>query len=660
MIDKQRPDPDDLLRRIKQEESIKHRGKFKVFLGMCAGVGKTYSMLEAAHAVKKDGKDVVIGYVETHKREETESLTHGLELIPRKVIEYRGNNFEEMDIDAILQRKPAIVLVDELAHTNIPGSRHLKRFQDVLEILENGIDVYTTINIQHIESRSITVNEITGVDIQEKVPDSVIDQATDIEVVDISPDDLLKRLADGKVYIPGKAVQATQNFFRKGNLHALRELALRMTAEKVDTELINYKRDKNIGEVWKTAEKLLVAVGPGPYSAKLIQWTRRMAFNLGAQWYAVTVETGIPLSESENTNLNKNIQLAERLGGNVINIINADVVAGILQVAHENNVNQIVIGKSLSGNKLRMLWSKNISNRILNESGNIDVYVIKADKSVHADRKQKFRLRLVTSSLNDYLIAFGIVSILTLICFPFSNFVGYQTIGMIYLLTITILSLFLGRGAVIFTAMLNSIAWNYFFIPPVFTFHIDKIEDIITLASNFIIALVVSVLITRIKKYHAVLTINQRHSSILNSLLENLNKATSIKEVAAITRNELLHNFNADALIYLKEKDGNKLERRAFGNQELNSIKDYAVAVWSFTSNEVAGKFTDTLTDSNLQFIPLATVYGVWGVIGVHFLDKKAPSYDIQRILKTIYTQVGLSIEREINNDKRVESAQMN
>ena len=660
MIDKQRPDPDDLLRRIKQEESIKHRGKFKVFLGMCAGVGKTYSMLEAAHAVKKDGKDVVIGYVETHKREETESLTYGLELIPRKVIEYRGNNFEEMDIDAILQRKPAIVLVDELAHTNIPGSRHLKRFQDVLEILENGIDVYTTINIQHIESRSITVNEITGVDIQEKVPDSVIDQATDIEVVDISPDDLLKRLADGKVYIPGKAVQATQNFFRKGNLHALRELALRMTAEKVDTELINYKRDKNIGEVWKTAEKLLVAVGPGPYSAKLIQWTRRMAFNLGAQWYAVTVETGIPLSESENTNLNKNIQLAERLGGNVINIINADVVAGILQVAHENNVNQIVIGKSLSGNKLRMLWSKNISNRILNESGNIDVYVIKADKSVHADRKQKFRLRLVTSSLNDYLIAFGIVSILTLICFPFSNFVGYQTIGMIYLLTITILSLFLGRGAVIFTAMLNSIAWNYFFIPPVFTFHIDKIEDIITLASNFIIALVVSVLITRIKKYHAVLTINQRHSSILNSLLENLNKATSIKEVAAITRNELLHNFNADALIYLKEKDGNKLERRAFGNQELNSIKDYAVAVWSFTSNEVAGKFTDTLTDSNLQFIPLATVYGVWGVIGVHFLDKKAPSYDIQRILKTIYTQVGLSIEREINNDKRVESAQMN
>ena len=410
----------------------------------------------------------------------------------------------------------------------------------------------------------------------------------------------------------------------------------------------------------ETAEKLLVAVGPGPYSARLIQWTRRMAFKLGAQWFVVNVETGVPLLENEKINLNKNIQLAERLGAIVVNIIHTDIVAGVLQVAHENNVNQIVIGKSLKGNKIKSLWSRNISNRILNESGNIDVYVIKADKTVQADKNGKPRFRLVTSSFNDYLIAFGIVAIITLICFPFSNYVGYQTVGLIYLLTITILSLFLGRGAVIFTAFLNSIIWNYFFITPIFTFHINNIQDIITLTANFIIALVVSVLITRIKKYQTVLIINQRHSEIINSLLENLNKATSIKDVVAITRNELLHSFNADALIYLKEKNGNKLEKRAFGNQELNSLKEYAVAVWSFTSNEVAGKFTDTLSDSNLQFIPLSTVYGIWGVIGVRFQDNKAPSYDIQRILKTIYTQVGLSIEREINNDKRVESAQIN
>ncbi len=660
MTEEWRPNPDELLRKIKHEETIKHRGKFKIFFGMCAGVGKTYAMLEAAHAVKKDGKDVVIGYVETHKRAETESLTRDLEIIPRKKIDYRGAEFEEMDIDAILQRKPEIVLVDELAHTNITGSRHLKRYQDVMEILENGIDVYTTVNVQHVESRSVTVNEITGIAIHEKVPDSVFDLATDIELVDISPDDLLKRLSEGKVYIPTKTAQATQNFFRKGNLHALRELALRITAEKVDSELINYKRDKNIGEIWKTSEKLLVAVGPGPYSAKLIQWTRRMAYNLGAQWFAVTVETGVQLSENEKLNLNKNIQLAERLGAIVINIINPDVVAGVLQVAHENNVNQIVIGKSLKSNRLSALWTQNISNRILSESGNIDIYVIKADKSVHSDKKRKLRIQLVTSKFNDYLIALGVVSIITLLCFPFSNYMGYQTVGLVYLLTITILSLFLGRSAVIFTAALNSIMWNFFFIPPLFTFHIYKIEDIITLASNFIIALVVSILITRIKKYHAVLTINQRHSVIINSLLENLNKATSIKEVVAITRNELQHSFNADAVIYLKEKSGKGLGKRAFGNSELNNVKDFSVAIWSFTSNEVAGRFTDTLSDANLQFIPLSTIYGVWGVMGVRFLDQKPPSFDIQRILRTMYAQVSLSIEREINNDKRVESAQIN
>jgi len=660
MIEELRPDPDELLRRIKHEETIKHRGKFKIFFGMCAGVGKTYAMLEAAQAVKLEGKDVVIGYVETHKRKETESLTQNLEIIPRKKIEYRGAEFEEMDIDAILQRKPEIVLVDELAHTNITGSRHLKRYQDVIEILESGIDVYTTINVQHIESRSITVNEITGISIHEKVPDSIFDLATDIELVDISPDDLLKRLADGKVYIPEKTVQATQNFFRKGNLHALRELSLRITAEKVDSELINYKKNKNIGEVWKTTEKLLVAVGPGPYSVKLIQWTRRMAFNLGAQWFAVNVETGVHFSENEKLNLNKNIQLAERLGAIVINIINPDVVAGVLQVAHENNVNQIVIGKSLNRNKLSSLWSKNISNRILNESGNIDVFVIKADKSVGSDKKQKLHIQLITSTFNDYLIALGVVAIITLICFPFTQYIGYQTVGMIYLLTITILSLFLGRSAVVFTAILNSIAWNFFFIPPLFTFHINKIEDLITSASNFIIALVVSILITRIKKYHRVLTINQRHSVIINSLLENLNKTTTIKEVVAITRHELQHSFNADAVIYLKEKKGKGLAKRAFGNSDLNLVKDFAVAVWAFNSNEIAGKYTDTLSDSNIQLIPLTTIYGVWGVIGVRFMDNKAPSYDIQRILKTIYAQVALSIEREINNDKRVESAQNN
>jgi len=645
-----RPNPDDLLKRIKSEEDRRKKGKLKIFFGMCAGVGKTYAMLRAARMVKKDGLDVVIGYVETHKRKETEEQLRDLEIIPRQVIDYKGTQFEEMDINAILERNPQIVLVDELAHTNIEGSRHNKRYQDVMEILDNGIDVYTTVNVQHIESRSNTVNEITGIQIHEKVPDSIIDLASEIELIDLPADDLIKRLSEGKVYISEKAAQATQHFFRKGNLHALRELALRVTAEKVDNDLTLYKQDKNISESWKTAEKLLVAVGPSPYSAKLIQWTRRMAYNLGAQWFAVCVETGLSLSDQEKNNLNKNIELAERLGATIIHTSNTDVVLGVLQIARENNVSQIVIGKTLHLNKFKSIWKENISNRLIQESGNIDVYVVKADKSIGSFPKQASRFHFL-KSYNDYFIALLTVCLLSLICFPFTKAVGYQTIGLVYLLEITILSLFLGSGAVIFTAILNSIAWNYFFIPPLFTFHVERLEDILTLIFNFVIALVVSVLITRTRKFHSILKINQQHSSIIRSLLESLNKTTSIKDVVLQARNELQKSFSLDAVVYLKEKGDSTLEPNAFGNTDILQPKDLSVAFWTFNNNKQAGKFTDTLSDANLQFHPLSTNYGIIGVIGIHFSQDKKLSFETQAILKTVIGQVALSLEREINND---------
>lgn len=645
-----RPNPDDLLKRIKSEENNLKKGKLKIFFGMCAGVGKTYAMLRAARLAKEDGIDVVIGYVETHKRKETEEQLRDQEIIPRLRIDYKGTQFEEMDINAILERRPRIVLVDELAHTNIQGSRHNKRYQDVIEILDNGIDVYTTVNVQHIESRSNTVNEITGIQIQEKVPDSVIDLASEIELIDLPADDLLKRLSEGKVYVAEKAQQATQSFFRKGNLHALRELALRVTAEKVDNTLTLYKQDKNISESWKTTDKLLVAVGPSPYSAKLIQWTRRMAYNLGAQWFAVCVETGLALSEQEKNNLNKNIELAERLGAIIITTTNTDVVLGILQIARDNNVSQIVIGKTLHSNSFRSLWRENISNRLIHESGNIDVYVVKADKSIGRAPRQASRFHFL-KSYNDYLIAFVTVCLLSLICFLFRDKIGYQTVGLIYLLGITILSLFLGSGAVIFTALLNSFAWNYFFIPPLYTFHIERLEDILTLVFNFVIALVVSILLTRTRKFHSILTINQQHSSIIQSLLESLNKTTSIKEVVQHTRNELQKSFSLDAVVYLKEKDGKGLDQKVFGNIDLLDSKDFSVAFWAFHNNKQAGRFTDTLSDAKLQFFPLSTSYGLVGVIGIHFMQDKKLSYETQAILKTFISQVALSLEREINND---------
>jgi two-component system sensor histidine kinase KdpD len=303
-------------------------------------------MLLAAQKNKRDSKNVTIGYIETHGRTETEQLLAGLEIIPRKKYPYKGIILEEMDLDAILNRKPAIVLVDELAHTNIPGSRHLKRYQDVAEIIENGIDVYTTVNVQHLESRAGTVQEITGIKINETVPDSILENADEIELIDITPDNLLKRFAEGKVYIPQNAAGAAENFFRKGNIHALREMALRLTAERVDMDMLDYMRTKNILGTWKTTEKLMVAVGPSPTSEKLIRWTRRMAFALGAQWFAVSIDLGKKVSDKKRKLLSFHLELAKELGAKIIHSIDSDVVEGLLRVALENNVTQIVIGKT--------------------------------------------------------------------------------------------------------------------------------------------------------------------------------------------------------------------------------------------------------------------------------------------------------------------------
>ncbi len=647
-----RPNPDEILRRIQKEETGEKRGRLRIFFGMCAGVGKTYAMLQSAHILKNEGFDVVVGIAETHGRKETEELLSGLEVIPRMKIPYREVSFDEMDIDAILERHPQFVLVDELAHTNVPGSRHAKRYQDVTELLDNGINVYTTVNVQHIESRSETVHEITGIHIHETVPDSFVSQADEIELIDISPDELLKRLAEGKVYIPERARHAIENFFRKGNLHALRELSLRVTAEKVDDELLDYMRAKNISGPWKTTEKLMVAVGPSPYSAKLIRWTRRMAYNLGANWVAVCVDTGRKLSEEDRNLLNKNIELSEKLGATIVHVTNADIVEGLLQVGREYNVSQIVVGKTLDKKSYLAPFSgKNISDRLIRESGNIDIYAIKADKTATLRRKKRIFDQTLPIKVKEYFTALAVVCSVSLICFPFTDFIGYQTVGIIYLVTIAVLSLLLGRGPVIMTAFLNFFVWNYFFIPPQFTFHVQRVEDVFTLFANFCIAIVSAVLVTKIRKNQLVLKKSQQRITILNSLLEALNRTNSIKEVVAKTRDELQKYFATDAAVILKDKTGRGLDKRVFGNKKMVSDKDWSVASWVFANRKPAGRYTDTLSDSELQVIPLSTANSVIGVICVKFLEGKKPLHDDLIVLRNFIGQVTLAIEREINID---------
>src|SRR6266403_5672133 len=380
MSDAERPDPDALLARMKRKEIESTRGKLKIFFGMSPGVGKTYAMLQAARQKQAEGCEVVVGVVETHGRKETEALLEGMPIMPRTQIEYRGTKLDEMDLDAILTWHPGLAVVDELAHTNAPGSRHPKRYQDVLELLDAGINVYTTLNVQHVGSRSDTVRQITGAPVSETVPDSVLDLADEIVLVDLTPEQLRTRLAEGKVYLGERAEWAAKNFFKESNLTALREMALRVVAEHVDRDLRDIMSEEKIVGPWKSADRLLVAVSASPYSERLIRYTRRLAASMEASWIVANIEGPRPLSQDEQTRLTRYIALARQLRAEVISTPGREVAETLLRVARENNVTQIVIGKPL-GARWLYFWKRDPLRWLMRHSGNIDIHMIPADES---------------------------------------------------------------------------------------------------------------------------------------------------------------------------------------------------------------------------------------------------------------------------------------
>ncbi len=409
---------------------------------MCAGVGKTYDMLKDAREAKSKGIDVVVGYVETHRRSETEALLAGLPIVPRKQLEYRGTTLEEMDLDAILARKPKLALVDELAHTNAPGSRHTKRYQDILELLDNGIDVFTTLNVQHLESRADTVAQITGSTIRETVPDSIFESADEIEIIDIAPDELLKRLTEGKVYTSERSKQAIENFFRKGNLTALREMSLRLTAERVDRQLRDYMRRQRISGPWKSGQRILVGISPSPYSTHLIRWARRVSYTMDASWIAVYVETSKSLNEKEKEQLSKNIKLAGELGAEIFTTSDEDIAGALIRVAREQNVTQILVGKP--ERHLFSSASRHL-NDLIERSHNLDIYIV-GHEETDTQGKNRQGFFQIQSAFPQYLIASAIVLIVALICFPLSQYIGYRTVSLIILLTVSLLPLRMGPG----------------------------------------------------------------------------------------------------------------------------------------------------------------------------------------------------------------------
>ncbi len=647
MKDYTRPDPDALLQSIKEDEKRDgKRGKLKIFFGMAAGVGKTYAMLEAARRLAREGSDIVIGYIVTHGRVETEELVNGLEIIPRKKIDYRGMIIEEFDIDAVLARKPAVVLVDELAHTNAEGSRHTKRYQDVTELLDNGISVYSTLNVQHLESQADVVEKITEIKVRETVPDSILDLADEIELVDIPPEELLKRLAEGKVYIPEKAGLAAERFFRKGNITALREMALHYTARLVGYELRDYTQKRNIKGPWKSGERLMVAVSPSPYSEYLIRWTRRMAFNLNAPWVALYVDKQRQLTGPTQDLLAKNLNLARELGAEVISTSGEDVVNGLLRVAQQQNVTQIVVGKPLRRYVSDIFSGGNLVERLLRLSGDIEIHIV-TQPDVHGKIKGASVYARRSEPLKEYLIGAGAVALVTLASLPLTGITGYWTIALIYLFCVVMISLYIGRGPVLMVAALSALLWNFIFIPPLFTLAISKLEDVMMFGMYFIIATILGTLTSRLRLKERALRMREKRITDLYELSKSLGNALGIDEVINIATAYIGDYFEAKVAFILPNDSGQlSAMPHNSGTHEITA-KERGVVEWTFKNKKPAGLFTGTLPHSEAHYIPLIAPGSIVGVLAIRPVSSMHFSPEQESFLQNIIYQLSMRIERE-------------
>ena len=645
MSDELRPDPDALLRALEKEQSGK--GKLKIFFGMAAGVGKTYSMLREARQKQVEGIDVVIGYLESHQRKETEELATVFETIPRRKLEYRERVLEEMDLDAVLVRKPALVLVDELAHTNVPGARNEKRYQDVLELIARGIDVFTTVNVQHLESFADTVEEIAGISVHERIPDSIFDTADQVVLIDISPEELLKRLEEGKVYLGDAARSALDNFFKKSTLTALREMSLRHTALLVDHQLASYAQEGGRESPAKSGERLLTAISPSPNSAHLIRWTRQRAFSLKAEWTALYVETGQPLDDSAQEALRKNMNLARQLGGAVVTIPSEDVAFAVLRYARTNNVSQIVLGKSGLSPSRRLLRGRSVTDRILAESGDIDVAVVqeKGTRVVHSPTRLSTRLRAQGMSFVFALALVAAVTILNLLALPE---VGYHTVSILYLLSVIAIAFFASRAAVLVCTALSALLWDYFFIPPRFTFVIAKLEDALMIILYFVTAAALAFLMSRLRINQRMLAVRERRMVLLYNFSQELSLKHSIPEIVQTSLERISKYFEAECILFLRE--GETTIERTVRSLQGSTVddKEFGVAQWCFANRTPCGKYTDTLSFAVYHYIPLLTPDSTAGVLGIRLAEGRAWPHDQDAFLQTLGRNLSLSIEREL------------
>jgi two-component system sensor histidine kinase KdpD len=641
-----RPSPEALLAAATQDG----RGRLKVFLGAAPGVGKTYEMLLAAQARRRDGVDVVAGIVESHGRGETEALLEGLEAIPRLQVEYKGHLLAEMDLDAILERRPELVLVDELAHTNAPGSRHPKRYLDVEELIAAGIDVFATLNIQHVESLNDVIARITRIRVRETVPDSILDLADDIEVVDLSPEDLIKRLREGKVYVPQQAERAVRHFFSQGNLTALRELALRRTAQRVDEQLLSHMRAHAISGPWAAGERVLVCVSEAPSTAGLIRYARRVADRLRVPWTAIYVETARAhrLPDAERDRIVDLLRLAERLGASTITIPGRNIAEEVLTYATANNITQIVIGKSNRSRWFEMVHGS-VVHELVRKTGPISVHVISADddgsvppQSVRTRRKPE------PFGIWDYIGSTAAVAIALGIGLLLKQFTDVRSVSLVLLTSVLASAVAWGLWPSLFAAIASMLAYNFFFLPPLYTLTVADPENVVALFVFLIVAIIVSNLTAATRRQAMVARLRAKTTAELYAFSRKVAGIGALDDLLWATAYQISSMLGVRTVLLLPVRVGEGLEvASGYPPEDRLDDADMAAARWSWEHNRPAGRGADTLPGGKRLFLPLRTGSGPVGVIGI---DRDAPgpllTPDERRLLDALADQSAIAVER--------------
>lgn len=643
----------------------RHFGKLRVFVGAAPGVGKTYAMLETARARKKDGCDIVVGVVETHGRKDTEALLEGLEVVPRRVAEYKGRQLDEMDIDAVLARHPQIVLVDELAHTNAPGSRHPKRYLDVEELLGAGIDVYTTVNIQHIESLNDVVAQITRVRVRETVPDSIFDRADAVELVDITPEDLISRLKEGKVYLPKQAERALEHFFSPANLTALRELALRRTAERVDEQLLTHMQARAIPGPWAAGERILVCVSEDSRSAGLVRYAKRLADRLRAPWTALYVESArnLQLREADRDRIADTLRLAQALGGEPVTIPGGErrIADDVISYGQSNNITHIVVGKSKRGRWFEILYGS-IVHDLVGRAGNISVHVIAGEaiegepipgKTVRtADNPQSVDLRAYGFAMLAIAAAVGLGEVLWPI-------IGLANIDLVFLMVIVGIAVRFGLWPSLLSSVVSALCYNFFFTAPYYTFQISEPSNIIAVIFFTVVAIIVSNLAARARIQAVAAMDRARATESLYTFSRKLAGVGTLDDVlwAAAYQTALMLKVR---VVLLLPEGGSIVVRAGYPPEDILDEADIAAAKWAWESNRAAGRGSDTLPGAKRLFLPMRTGRGAVGVVGIDS-DKPGPilTPDERRLLDALLDQTALAIERVhlVEDMDRVERA---